>query len=159
MLVGCGFRDPKAGRSATLPASDANSPPFSFPARPAFLQLQQTRLREQQYSTQFQHPSPSRSAMSNGSLDRGPPKLRVFIKRSRAGCTLHDHLTRSLCQQQDENDGCGLQMRADCGSHKTWRQRRCAGQDRQKLPEENYQGRRACLRGVAVQPNRTLVGR
>ena len=37
MLVGCGFRDPKAGRSATLPASDANSPPFSFPARPCGL--------------------------------------------------------------------------------------------------------------------------
>jgi hypothetical protein len=97
--------------------------------------------------------------MSNGSLDRGPPKLGVFIKRSRAGCTLHDHLTRSLCQQQDENDGCGLQMRAEV----TKRGASAAAPDRtgrHKLPDENYhyQGRRACLRGVAVQPNRTLVG-
>jgi hypothetical protein len=86
--------------------------------------------------------------MSNGSLDRGPPKLGVFIKRSRAGCTLHDHLTRSLCQQQDENDGCGLQ---------TWRQRRCAGQDRHKLPDENYhyQGRRVERACVAWQFNLT----
>ena len=157
MLVGCGFPDPKAGPVCDAPSlrRDFSTILLSSAAvRPAFLQLQQTRLHDT-----VPHPSPSRSAMSNGSLDRGPPKLRVFIKRSRAGCTLHDHLTRSLCQQQDENDGCGLQMRADCGSHKTWRQRRCAGQDRQKLPEENYQGRRACLRGVAVQPNRTLVGR